>query len=104
MTATVLDRARKEAEKLGWTLEEFLAEWCLRGSQGLKAEWVDADTVAQRKAERAKAERVAGEEGGQPWFVQAGFDNPHEASNRLCHIGNFREFRNGQRIASEAPA
>lgn len=40
VTATVVDGARKEADKLDWPLEKFLIEWCTRGSQGLKAEWV----------------------------------------------------------------
>ena len=40
ITKTVLDGAVAEAKKLGWTLEQFLIEWCNRGSQGLKAEWI----------------------------------------------------------------
>ena len=40
ITQTVFDGALAEANKLGWTLEKFLAEWCTRGSQGLKAEWI----------------------------------------------------------------
>jgi len=40
ITQTVLNGAIAEAKILGWTLEKFLAEWCSRGSQGLKAEWI----------------------------------------------------------------
>jgi uncharacterized protein YdaU (DUF1376 family) len=40
VTETVVKGARSEAAKLGWDLEKFLVEWCTRGSQGLKAEWV----------------------------------------------------------------
>ena len=40
VTETVLAGARKEAQKLNWSLEQFLVEWCTRGSQGLKAEWL----------------------------------------------------------------
>lgn len=40
VTHTVIDMARREAEKAGMTFEEFLREWCLRGSQGLKADWL----------------------------------------------------------------
>ncbi len=40
VTQTVVEGARREADKAGMTLEEFLREWCLRGSQGLKAEWL----------------------------------------------------------------
>jgi hypothetical protein len=36
----VVKGARAEAAKLNWTLDKFLVEWCTRGSQGLKAEWV----------------------------------------------------------------
>jgi len=43
VTNTVVSGARKEAEKLGWSLEQFLVEWCTRGSQGLKAEWISKD-------------------------------------------------------------
>jgi len=40
VTETVVKGARAEAAKLNWTLEQFLVEWCTRGSQGMKAEWV----------------------------------------------------------------
>jgi uncharacterized protein YdaU (DUF1376 family) len=40
ITQTVLNGAIAEAKILGWSLEKFLAEWCSRGSQGLKAEWI----------------------------------------------------------------
>jgi uncharacterized protein YdaU (DUF1376 family) len=49
VTATVLEGARKEAFKLDWPLEKFLAEWCTRGSQGLKAEWVKPDQQSMSK-------------------------------------------------------
>jgi len=44
VTETVVKGARSEAAKLNWTLEQFLVEWCTRGSQGLKAEWVAEKT------------------------------------------------------------
>lgn len=40
VTDTVINGARSEAAKAGMTLTEFLTEWCTRGSQGLKAEWL----------------------------------------------------------------
>jgi hypothetical protein len=43
VTETVVNGARQEAQKLGWPLEQFLVEWCTRGSQGLKAEWIKPD-------------------------------------------------------------
>ena len=51
VTATVLASAKTEAAKAGMTLEAFLREWCIRGSQGLKAEWLkDKSTSARRPA------------------------------------------------------
>lgn len=47
VTETVVNGARQEANKLGWPLEKFLAEWCTRGSQGLKAEWVKDQTMSR---------------------------------------------------------
>jgi hypothetical protein len=40
VTQTAIDGARAEASKAGLSLESFLREWCARGSQGLKAEWL----------------------------------------------------------------
>jgi uncharacterized protein YdaU (DUF1376 family) len=49
VTETVIKGARSEAAKLGWDLERFLVEWCTRGSQGLKAEWVDDKQASMTK-------------------------------------------------------
>lgn len=40
VSATVIEEARGEAGKAGLTLERFLRIWCLRGSQGLQADWL----------------------------------------------------------------
>lgn len=40
VSQTVVDGARLEANKAGMTLNAFLREWVMRGSQGLKAEWL----------------------------------------------------------------
>lgn len=45
VTQTVIDGARKEAEKAGMSLSEFLAVWCRRGSQGLEASWLKASEI-----------------------------------------------------------
>ena len=50
VTETVVKGARAESAKLNWTLEQFLIEWCTRGSQGLKAEWVTEKQTATQKA------------------------------------------------------
>ena len=44
MSVSVIDGARAEAGKLGWTLEQVLREWVFRGSQGFKAEWINQGT------------------------------------------------------------
>lgn len=49
VTETVVNGARQEAQKLGWPLEQFLIEWCTRGSQGLKAEWIKPDQQSMSK-------------------------------------------------------
>lgn len=41
VTTTVVEGARKEAAKAGMSFEDFLREWCVRGTQGLKAEWLE---------------------------------------------------------------
>lgn len=40
VTGTVLKSATAEASKAGLSLEQFLAVWCARGSQGLQADWL----------------------------------------------------------------
>jgi hypothetical protein len=40
VTETVLQGARSEAEKAQMPLERFLAVWCMRGTQGLQADWL----------------------------------------------------------------
>ena len=40
VTETVVNKARKEAEKAGMPLVDFLITWCSRGSQGLEASWL----------------------------------------------------------------
>lgn len=51
VTQTVIDGARKEAEKAGMSLSEFLAVWCRRGSQGLEASWLKPSEI-KPKADR----------------------------------------------------
>jgi len=49
ISETAIDGARDEAAKIGWTLQQFLIEWCTRGSQGLKAEWIKPDQQSMSK-------------------------------------------------------
>jgi hypothetical protein len=71
VTQTTLDGAVVEAAKAGITLNEFLSEWCARGSQGLKAEWLEVKTRSTvagapfaERATAAKAARLAEMTGG----------------------------------------
>ncbi len=54
VTPTVLDGAKAEAAKAGMTLEGFLRIWCMRGSQGLQADWI--------KPHERQAQRLVGVE------------------------------------------
>jgi hypothetical protein len=40
VSETAIKEARVEADKAGLTLERFLVIWCMRGSQGLQADWL----------------------------------------------------------------
>jgi uncharacterized protein YdaU (DUF1376 family) len=60
VTETVLKGARSEANKIGWTLEQFLIEWCTRGSQGLKAEWLKEKLSKSEERQNVMAELTRG--------------------------------------------
>jgi hypothetical protein len=75
VSPTVIKQAKNEALKVGITLQRFLEIWCLRGSQGLQADWIkpneidpnhrpaEAKTFRQRDEEDARA-KVAEWTGG----------------------------------------
>jgi len=50
VTETVLGEAAKEAKKAGMALESFLKIWCMRGSQGLQADWIKPEERATVQA------------------------------------------------------
>ena len=54
ITKTVVEGAINEAAKAGMSLTDFLAEWCSRGSQGLKAEWLVSPKSANYEPPYAK--------------------------------------------------
>ncbi len=56
VTETVLDGAKAEAAKAGMSLDAFLRIWCLRGSQGLMAEWLKPEE--RRAGQEAPAWRT----------------------------------------------
>ena len=44
---TVVAMAQREADKAGLTLEAFLQIWCMRGSQGMQADWIKPAELQQ---------------------------------------------------------
>jgi hypothetical protein len=60
VTETVLKGARSEASKIGWSLEQFLIEWCTRGSQGLKAEWLKEKLTKSEERQNVMSELTRG--------------------------------------------
>ena len=46
VSETAVSTARNEAGKAGMTLDAFLRVWCMRGSQGLSAEWLKPHELA----------------------------------------------------------
>ena len=47
VTLTVVNGAMEEADKAGLTAEQFLKIWCVRGSQGLQADWIKPEERRQ---------------------------------------------------------
>lgn len=71
VTNTVVTMARREAGKADMPLEDFLQVWCVRGSQGLQASWlqngqapvrggqpIDQSAPVETYAQRAARQRV----------------------------------------------
>jgi uncharacterized protein YdaU (DUF1376 family) len=86
VTETVVKGARSEAAKLGWDLERFLVEWCTRGSQGLKAEWVTEKQTATQKAAANMNLLTRGMSGPKPapfWAKPETLEVVHEEPKRL---------------------
>lgn len=93
VTATVVSMARREADKAGLSLQRFLEVWCLRGSQGLQADWL-------RPHERASP--LTDSEDRPQWALKAGFANRYEANNEGCFEHNAHQFRDGRRVKEVA--
>jgi uncharacterized protein YdaU (DUF1376 family) len=86
VTETVVKGARAEAGKLNWTLDQFLIEWCTRGSQGLKAEWVTEKQTATQKAAANMNLLTRGMSGPKPapfWAKTENLEVIHEEPKRL---------------------
>lgn len=97
VTETVVNGARDESAKAGMTLDAFLQVWCLRGSQGLQADWLRPDerrtvsrvqpmSFAQQDAaeKRARWEQMTGrqwpEEGAPADFIDVETVTPRIAA------------------------
>lgn len=83
VSLTVLDGAQREADKAGMSLDAFLREWVGRGSQGLKAEWLQEkpSSAARSGAEtfRERDTRLARER----WEQATGQRHPdHHVTDR----------------------
>lgn len=59
VSETVVEQARKEATKAGMSLNQFFKEWCLRGSQGLKAEWLTNNQADKRTEHQKRQDATA---------------------------------------------
>lgn len=73
VTQTVVNSARKEAEKAGISFNAFLTIWCARGSQGLQADWLkpqERQTFAQQAADVARTTVPPSNTGPDPALVK----------------------------------
>jgi hypothetical protein len=57
VTLTVVKSAKEEAVKAEMTLNEFLSVWCIRGSQGLQADWLKTKQGHQENKQEALERR-----------------------------------------------
>ena len=53
----MLEGARAEAGKAGISFDAFLRIWCVRGSQGLQAEWIKPAEIQQARRPPAESFR-----------------------------------------------
>jgi uncharacterized protein YdaU (DUF1376 family) len=88
ITQTVLNGAIAEAKILGWPLEKFLAEWCSRGSQGLKAEWI----VKPNPADKVRL-TVASSNEPDPALLKIAEDAKKAAPIPLAVLAKMAELR-----------
>jgi uncharacterized protein YdaU (DUF1376 family) len=88
ITQTVLNGAIAEAKILGWPLEKFLAEWCSRGSQGLKAEWI----VKPNPADKVRL-TVASSNEPDPALLKIAEDAKKAAPIPLAVLARMAELR-----------
>lgn len=78
VTQTVINGAKREAEKAGMPLENFLQIWCRRGSQGLEADWLKPAEKQQfgAKSQPKSFEQINREAGWARWEEMTGEVHP----------------------------
>lgn len=81
VSETVLNGARGQSEKAGMTLDAFLQVWCLRGSQGLMADWLRPEE--RRTASRVQLNGFAHQEAGATSVRAVGFETKDYDHERL---------------------
>ena len=95
VTQTVINAARKEAEKAGLPLEEFLKIWCLRGSQGLEASWLKPEEKKVGLLPLGTDQQIA-----HAYKVECGGDPTKARFNSYFEMRKFVEdFRDKQKRA-----
>lgn len=102
--------AEKGYDRLPEHLEAFKRKAVAKGYT--YASWDDAFMEAIREDWAKLRGRAANGAAPAPslpttlpqWCIDAGFEHIAEAENARCHIGNFREFRGGKRIAQGVTA
>lgn len=92
LTGTAIAGLKREAAKAGLTLEQAVRACIEFGWQGFNAGWY-ADRNKTTLAKNAAIDPCP------QWCAEAGFEHIAEAENARCHIGNYRDYRNGKRVA-----
>lgn len=86
-------QARMVSAVVSWKWAEDPSKIPLPASWIRGQRWEDQGVVAARPPD-----------GQAEWLQAAGFSHIAEAQNARCHIGNYRQFRDGKRIAEGVPA
>lgn len=105
-----VDAVRLQLRKLG-TLRDAGHDPVLVIERAVESDWQglfpakDGSTLQRQRAPSARAGAPAWQPAGEPpWWEQAGFECRDHAANFRCHAGNYREFRNGERIPEGTPS
>jgi len=78
--------------------KKLSTEWTKDGGQFIPAPKVYLNQRRWEGAEGPSSAPIVVDGDGREWWTVAGFDSLAHAQNERCHIGNFREFRDGRRV------